>query len=210
MRTDSSARVLRFARGAAVAWIACASIGHGGPAAAQSRGDYLPLAVGNRWELKPSSGSGAPLVLEVTDQSGGTFIVRWQNPWVPDLQFRFVKGDGDVRLAGLDMGRGAGPLPAGTVYFDFKRAKGTTWRNAVGTQAIASTGERITTSLGAYDACIEIQTTDNNGQSMFWSFAPNVGFVRFGRGRESYLLSSFTLGSPRSTAVAPPPPSPCV
>jgi hypothetical protein len=208
MRTDSCARVVRFLQRAAIVSIACASIGPGRPAAAQSRADYLPLAVGSRWELKPSSGSAAPLVFEVADQSAGSFAVRWQNPWVPDLQFRFVKGDGDVRLAGLDTGRGAGPLPAGMVYFDFKRPKGTTWRNAVGTYAITNTGERITTPLGSYDACIEIQTTDNNGQSMFWSFAPNVGFVRFGRGRDSYLLSSFTPGSPRSTALPPPLPSP--
>src|SRR3954464_163627 len=152
MRTDSGARVVRFLQRAAIVSIACASIGPGRPAAAQSRADYLPLAVGSRWELKPSSGSAAPLVFEVADQSAGSFAVRWQNPWVPDLQFRFVKGDGDVRLAGLDTGRGAGPLPAGMVYFDFKRPKGTTWRNAVGTYAIPNTGERITTPLGSYDA----------------------------------------------------------
>ena len=76
--------------------------------------------------------------------------------------------------------------------------KGAQWRNSVGTQTVTSTNDRVAAPQGRYSDCIEIRTTDNNGQSMYWTFAPGVGFVRFGRGRDAYLLSSFTTGAFRS------------
>src|SRR3954466_6289688 len=92
------------------------------PAQAGAAADYLPLAVGNRWELRARSAPD-PMVLEVTGRDGDAFRGRWANPFVR-AEFRFVKSGQQVRLTGLDMGQGMGPIPEGTVYWDFGLEKG--------------------------------------------------------------------------------------
>src|ERR1044071_8675086 len=86
------------------------------PARSQT-GDYLPLAVGNRWELRARNAAD-PMVLEVASRDGDAFLVRWTNPFVR-ATFRFVTDGQRVRLTGLDMGSGLGPIPPDTVYWDF-------------------------------------------------------------------------------------------
>jgi hypothetical protein len=160
------------------------------PAQAQSQGPYLPLEVGHRWELR-SSPAGSPMVLQVTARDGDGFIVQWTNPFVPNLRFRFALDGPRVKLTGLDMGTGLGPIPAEVVYFDFSRREGENWSNATGRFRVMEAGARVTTPSGTYENAIEIETTDRQGQSMYWTFAPGVGFVRWGRGSSAYLLTSF-------------------
>src|SRR5687768_10748108 len=104
------------------------------PRAAADGGDYLPLAVGNRWELR-SSTSPNPMVLEVVDRDDSGYIVRWDNPWVK-ARFRFEDDGERIRLTGLDMGQGLDSIPRETVYWDFSRREGERWTSAVGTQRI--------------------------------------------------------------------------
>src|SRR5436190_1555322 len=68
----------------------------------QRGGDYLPLAVGNRWELR-SRTAPDPMVLEVTGRDGNAYVVRWVNPWIK-ATFRFFKEGDEVHMSGLDMG----------------------------------------------------------------------------------------------------------
>lgn len=170
---------------ASAAGISCAT-----PKATETSGEYLPLAVGTRWELR-ARGATSPMLFEVTGRDGNAFIVRWTNPFVPGLRFRFADGP-RVRLTGLDMGRGLGPIPGDVVYFDFSRRKGEQWTNGAGRFTVTGTGVRVSTAAGTYDNCIEIETTDHDGQSMYWTFAPGVGFVRWGRGSGTYTLASVT------------------
>ena len=109
---------------------------------------YLPLAVGNRWELRSPSAPD-PMVLEVTGRDANAFIVRWINPFV-QATFRFESDGTRVTLAGLDMGQGNAPMPANTVYWDFGRAKGETWKSPVGTGEISDRAARVQTPAGTY------------------------------------------------------------
>lgn len=167
-------------------------------AAAQSQAaDYLPLAVGNRWELRARNISD-PMVLEVTGRDGDAFLVRWINPFVR-ATFRFIEEDTRVLLTGLDMGSGMGPIPAGTVYWDFGPAKGQEWSSPIGRGEVSDRGVSVNTPAGEFGDCIEVRTIDQRGQSMYWTFAPGTGLVRWGRGRDAYLLTSFQRGSESAT-----------
>src|SRR4030095_8154313 len=92
----------------------------------QDSRSYLPLSVGSRWELRARS-TREPMVLEVTERDGDTYVVRWVNPWVR-ATFRFRLDGSRVVLAGLDMGQGNAPMPANTVYWDFAKRKGEQWK----------------------------------------------------------------------------------
>ena len=173
---------------------------------AQSRsgGDYLPLGVGNRWELRARNAS-EPMVLEVTGRDGDAFIVRWINPFIK-ASFRFVKDGQQIRLTGLDTGQGMGAIPAGAVYWDFALPKGREWKSPIGHGQVSDRGARVKTPSGEYRDTVEVRTIDQNGQSMYWTFAPGVGLVRWGQGNDAYLLTSFRAGDqtadqPRERAV---------
>jgi hypothetical protein len=177
---------------------------------AQGAGDgpvYLPLAVGHRWELRSGSAPD-PMVLEVTGRDGNAFVVRWINPFV-QATFRFESDGTRIVLAGLDMGQGNARMPANTVYWDFGRAKGETWKSPIGSGEIADRGGRVQTPAGEYRDTVEVRTIDQKGQSMYWTFAAGVGLVRWGRGRDAFLLSSLRSGGPSAdvrpeTRGAPP------
>ncbi len=174
-----------------LASIVAAAVLAGSVLAQSTRADeYLPLAVGARWELR-SQTSPTPMVLEVTGREADSFVVRWDNPWVK-ATFRFRLEGSDVMLAALDMGQGVTPMPTGTVYFSF--ADGSR-KSAVGTTTVRSRNERVSANGTEYRDCIEIETKDNKNQSMFWTFARGVGFVRFGRGKEAFVLSSVRPGA---------------
>jgi hypothetical protein len=172
-----------------------------------SESTYLPLAVGNRWELRSPSAPD-PMVLDVIGREANAFIVRWINPFV-QATFRFESDGKRVTLVGLDMGQGNASMPANTVYWDFGRARGETWKSPVGVGEISDRAARVQTPAGTYSDVLEVRTVDRQGKSMYWSFAPNVGLVRWGRGRDAFLLSSFQQGArtiaDRGRASAPAP-----
>jgi hypothetical protein len=112
------------------------------------------------------------------------------NPWVKAI-FRFRPNGDEIVMTGLDMGGGNTSMPAGTVYWNFGRDK---WTSPVGPGEISGRGVRVDTPAGTYRDAIEIRTIDKQNMSMYWTFAPNVGLVRWGRGRDAYLLSSFRRG----------------
>jgi hypothetical protein len=171
------------------------------PAAAQqaSTGDYFPLAVGNRWELR-SRTAPDPMVLEVTGRDGNAFIVRWINPFV-QATFRFERDATRVLLVGLDMGQGNSPIPANTAYWDFGLREGQRWQSAVGVGEVSDRGITVNTPSGRYPNAVEIRTIDRQGQSMYWTFAPNVGLIRWGRGGDAFLLTSFRPSPPTGVQV---------
>jgi len=80
----------------------------------------------------------------VTGRDGDAYVVRWDNPWIK-AQFRFVERGEQVLLAGLDMGAGNAPMPAGTVYFDFGMREGGSWSNGVGRMTVVSRDRHVAT-----------------------------------------------------------------
>lgn len=158
--------------------------------AAMAQSPYLPLAEGNRWELRFADQS---MVLRVAGRSSDSVRVRWENPW-NRTEFLFIPRGNRVLLSGLDMGNGVAPMPPGTAYFDFDMRQGGSWSNVLGTMTVMARDRRLETPAGRFENCIEIRATDKNNFSTFWTFAPGVGFVRFGRGDASFLLTSYSGG----------------
>jgi len=133
------------------------------------------------------------MVLRVAGRSGDSVRVRWENPW-NRTEFLFIPRGNRVLLSGLDMGNGVAPMPPGTAYFDFDMRQGGSWSNVLGTMTVMARDRRLETPAGRFENCIEIRATDKNNFSTFWTFAPGVGFVRFGRGDASFLLTSYSGG----------------
>jgi hypothetical protein len=178
------------------------SSGDSSAAPQQASRDYLPLAVGHRWELR-SRAAGEPMVLEVIDREGNTFVVRWINPWI-EATFRFQSRAGRMLLVGLDMGQGNAPIPEDTVYWDFSARRGQRWKTAIGAGEVSDGPLKVNTPAGDYGDAIEVRTIDQQGQSMYWTFAPDVGLVRWGRGRDAYLLTSFRRDAVTAPSSAAP------
>jgi hypothetical protein len=120
-------------------------------------------------------------------------VVRWINPFIK-ATFRFRIEGTRVLMAGIDMGQGNLPMPANTVYWDFGRPSGSRWNSPVGDGEISDRGGRVATPAGEYRDTIEVRTIDKDGKSMYWTFAADVGLIRWGRGRDAFLLSSRRTG----------------
>jgi hypothetical protein len=157
--------------------------------------DYLPLSVGNRWQLS-SPATVTPMVYEVTGQAGATFLVRWDNPWVKKTVYGFRPSGQQVMLASLDMGKGVMALPDGVVYFDFDVPEQAKWDNLLGEFSVVERRAKVETPSGTYQECIHLryQTKDKKSVSDYL-LAPGVGFVQFGSGPAAYKLSSFRKGN---------------
>ena len=167
--------------------------------------DYLPLQVGNRWELR-SANVPNPMVFEVTEKTGDVYRVRWDNPWVK-AEFQFQDAGNQILLAGLDLGQGVAPMPGGTVYFDFSGSKGKSWQNSLGKISIQDTGHKIETPAGRFENCVLIRALDNKKSATVWGFAPGTGFVQFGEGKGAFYLASFRNSATRETSSRKPEPS---
>ncbi len=169
--------------------------------AQKAAADYLPMEIGRTWELH-SPAVEKPIVFEVVGRAGAAYRVRWDNPWVP-AELQFVPSGTRILLQGIDMGQGVYTLPDPLPYFDFGAAENATWSNAVGTMTILSRRRTVSGYGKKYEDCIEIRITDEKGESNYWTFAPNVGFVQFGQGKDAFVLSRLiTPGAP--PAGAPP------
>jgi len=156
--------------------------------AAQETADYLPLGMGDQWELR-SPVTDKPITFEVIGKADSAYRVRWDNPWIP-AELQFVTAGNQVLLQGIDMGQGVYTLPTPLLYFDFAAAENASWSNAVGEMTILSRHKTVSTPTKRHEQCIEIRITDDKGESNYWTFAPEIGFVQFGQGPEAFVLSS--------------------
>jgi hypothetical protein len=158
-----------------------------------AQADYWPMEAGRRWELR-SPATAKPMVFEVTRVRDGLARVRWENPWVK-AEFGFRRDGPRVLLSTLDMGSGVKTMPPATAYFDFSAAAGKSWSNALGTMTV----------LRRDGETIEIRARDPKGADTFWTFGAGVGPVRFGSGKDAFVLSGRTEGrSPTGPAATGP------
>lgn len=162
---------------------------------------YLPLAPGTRSELRARNVPDA-MVLEVTGRDGDSTVVRWVNPFVR-ATFRFRLDGSRVVLTGLDMGQGNAAMPPQTVYWDFAPEPGRQWKTPIGAGEVAARGGEVVTPAGTYRDTVEVRTIDQQGQSMYWTFARDIGLVRWGRGRDAFLLTSVSRGTAAPAPAVP-------
>jgi hypothetical protein len=162
-------------------------------AAAQS--SPLPLNLGNTWKLRSSA--NAEMLLTVVEQTSRGARVRWQNPWLPHLEFYFAPSANQVLVSAMNLGD----------YFDFAAAVNKTWTNVLGTFTVVSKTVTVITPVGTYTNCLHIRLRTPEGTAFDWILAPEVGFVQFGVGASAYVLAvKPTLVPPISDPMPPPAP----
>ncbi len=159
--------------------------------------EYWPLQTGSRWELQSG---GATMAYEVIGRSGETFQVKWDNPWVK-ATFGFRVSGAKILLDSLDMGQGVMTMPPDTAYFDFSKNPGESWSNVLGTMTVLRKST-VNAPAGKYENAVTIRARDTKKTDTFWTFAPGVGPVQFGQGRDAFLLKSFRPGGGGSGANA--------
>jgi hypothetical protein len=164
---------------------------------------YLPLTAGRTWVLRDRHKS-ASVTLTVIEQQHNGYQVRFDNPWVQNA-WTLSPHDGRYDMTAYTANGKTGPLPEGTVYFDFKAAEGKEWSNAIGTMKVISRHKTVATSERTYNDCIEIRQTGKGGERFFWTFAPGVGFVQFGEGDSAFTLdeSASSLGAVAKATPTP-------
>ena len=187
-----------------------ADVSVGGPLL-EGDSNYLPLAVGSRWELRSTAKDfrDRPIVLEVVERERAGYRIRFTNPWnTVDwvLDPRGVRHYlAAVRIEGKDI-----DMPDDTLYFDMGAQQGRSWKNAIGTLRVEKRNLTVRTPFGTYENCVRFRETSREGNDMIWTFAPGFGFVQFGEGKFAFTLASRpgTIGQPPLAPTPPPPRKP--
>ena len=159
--------------------------------------DYLPLAEGTRWVLK-NPGFKQPVVLEITGRDGTAYRVRFSSPWASNDWNLEARG-GKVYLTGYGQDGQVAPLPSDTLYFDFTSREGTNWKNQIGTMTVSKTGMTVRSGEMTLQSCIQMKQA-SGGSPLYFAFAPGVGFVQFGEGKNAFTLDLGDSNLPRAGA----------
>lgn len=165
-----------------------------------SAADYLPLATGMKWTLRPASG-GQPVTFEVMEKEGNAFRVRFSSPWATN-DWKLKKLGDKVSLVGYGAGGPIMPLPDTTTFFDFESKEGSKWKNAAGNISVASRSMRVNAKAGTFDNCITMKQSAGSSNFLY-TFAPDVGFVQFGEGKSAFTLEEL----PNANAAPAPVPT---
>lgn len=166
---------------------------------------YLPLREGNRWVLRHASAK-QPVSFEVLSRDGDGYRIRFESPFGSN-DWTLVPQSGKVLLARFGKNGQMMDLPANSLYFDFTAPQGGSWDMTAGKMTVLSRNFVVQTATRRYESAIQIR----QGKNLLFTFAPNVGFVQFGEGKNAFLLDekasrlpgAISSGSP--TTAAPPP-----
>jgi hypothetical protein len=112
--------------------------------------------------------------------------------------------DSVVALTGYGTNGRTAPLPRDTVFFDFAAAKDQSWSNNAGKLTVVSRNVTVKTSQRTYEGCIAIRH-QAGGSKFLYTFAPGVGFVQFGEGKDAFVLDEAASGGRESGIAAPTP-----
>lgn len=167
--------------------------------------NYLPLNAGRRWVLRSPSTS-KPIVLEVTSVAAGKVNLRFDNPWFSS-ELALVPRDGKIYATALTINGQTAQLPPDSLYWDTTAREKQTWSSAIGSYRIVTRSKRVKAMGRDFDGCLEIEETNKQGTKNYWTFAPDVGFVQFGEGKDAFVLENVnTSGSASPPPSTEPPP----
>lgn len=167
---------------------------------------YLPLVPNSRWVLR-SPDSPKPIVLQILRADGPNALLRFDNPWLTsDLELS-VSGS-RYYVTTLSINGHAAPMPPETLYWDTGAGERQKWSSAIGKMEMLSRHKTVSAMGRTFHDCIQIQETNKQGNKLYWTFAPDIGFVQFGEGKDAFILESVSKDSGRVIAPPPEPPSP--
>lgn len=156
--------------------------------AGQDAGNYLPMQLGRRWVLRSASMS-KPIVLEVVAADGDVYRLRFDNPWISS-EFRLLVRGARFYVTALTMNGQTAQLPADSLYWDLSAGDSQKWSSPIGKYEIVSRHKTVESDGTKFSDCVEIQETNQQGNKLYWTFAPGVGFVQFGEGKDAFFLKS--------------------
>jgi hypothetical protein len=166
-----------------------------------SAADYLPLQADAQWVLK-HPGATTPVTIEITSKSGSAYRVVFTHPWGEnewDLEQRGNK----IYMTGYGQHGQIAPMPADTVFFSFAGNQGESWKNAIGTLSVVSTHASVSAQGKSFNDCIQIRQVSGK-TSFYYTFAPGIGFVQFGEGRDAFVLDAGSSRLPGQTIARGP------
>jgi hypothetical protein len=150
--------------------------------------NYLPLDQGRRWVLRSPSWPN-PIVLEVLSATGGEVRLRFDNPWISS-ELRLISRGGRAYVTALTTNGQTASLPPDTLYWDTTAVEKQTWSSPIGQYRVVSRHKKVRALGRDFEDCIEIEETNPQGQQLYWTFAPDTGFVQFGEGKDKFVLES--------------------
>jgi hypothetical protein len=167
--------------------------------------NYLPLDQGRRWVLRSAS-SSKPIVFEVLIAEAGRVRLRFDNPWI-SRELRLISRDGRIYVTALTTNGQTAGLPPGTLYWDTTAQEKQRWSSPIGQYQVVSRHKKVRAMGRDFEDCIEIEETNEQGDQLYWTFAPDAGFVQFGEGKDAFVLESTTTPggplpkAPRASAL---------
>ena len=154
--------------------------------------NYLPLEAGSRWQLRSRS-SAKPIILEVLRSNASSSLLRFDNPWIgSDLEL--VPNSGRYYVSNLTMNGQTAKMPAETLYWDTTAREHQKWSSAIGNMEVVSRRKTVQAMGRTFQNCLQIQETNKQGNRLYWTFAPDFGFVQFGEGKDAFVLENFRAG----------------
>lgn len=181
-------------------------------AAAGPQDSYLPLSPGARWVLR-SRASAKPIVLEVLRNNGSAALLRFDNPWLTS-EMELVPSAGRYYVQSLSINGQRAQMPPETLYWDTAAREHQKWSSAIGKMEVLSRRTTVQAMGRTFNDCLVIQETNKQGNKLYWTFAPGIGFVQFGEGRDAFVLESLNPGRDAAPGfrnseqpAAPPPAS---
>ena len=150
--------------------------------------NYLPLNQGSRWVLRSRS-SSKRIVLEVLAAQAGKVRLRFDNPWIPS-ELDLISEDGRIYITAVTANGQTSGLPPGTLYWDTTAHERQTWASPIGQYQVVSRHKKVRAVGRDFENCLEIEETNEKGDKLYWTFAPDAGFVQFGEGKDAFILES--------------------
>lgn len=167
---------------------------------AQPSDSYLPLTRGARWVLR-SRALPKPIVLEVLRADRSSALLRFDNPWLAS-ELELVTSAGRYYVQALSINGQRAPMPNETLYWDTTAREHQKWSSAIGNMEMLSRRKTVQAMGRTFTDCVEIQETNKQGNKLYWTFAPGVGFVQFGEGKDAFFLESLSPGGGGSRGEA--------
>jgi hypothetical protein len=172
----------------------CALVSGLQPVPASSPGvNYLPFDPGRKWVLRSPS-SSAPVILEVLNAKAGEVRLRFDSPWISS-EFRLNSRNGRAYITAVTMNGQTADLPSGTLYWDTTAQEKQKWSSPIGQYQVVSRHKKVRAMHRDFQDCVEIEETNKQGNRLYWTFAPDAGFVQFGDGPAAFILQSVTTES---------------
>jgi len=150
--------------------------------------NYLPLDAGRWWSLRSPS-SSKPIILRVLSAKAGEVRLRFDNPWIAS-ELRLISHEGRIYVTAVEMNGQTAGLPPDTLYWDTSAQEKQTWSSSIGHYQVVSRRKKVRAMGRDFENCIEIEETNQQGNRLYWTFAPDTGFVQFGEGKDAFVLES--------------------